>query len=66
MRDVSEKSFRENRNTHFLFNNVSLKIVPFVRWCKKISKGHKSLKWQYGECVLHGGHVRLQKLTQKV
>ena len=32
MRNVSHKSFRENQNTHFMFNNLfSPKIVPFMR-----------------------------------
>jgi hypothetical protein len=31
MRNVSDKSCRENQNTHFMFNNVFPKIVPFMR-----------------------------------
>jgi hypothetical protein len=31
MRNVSGKSCRENQNTHFMFNNFSPKIVPFMR-----------------------------------
>ena len=31
MRNVSDKSCRENQNTHFVFSNVFLKIVPFLR-----------------------------------
>jgi hypothetical protein len=31
MRNVSDKICRDNRNTHFTFNNFFLKIVPFVR-----------------------------------
>jgi hypothetical protein len=31
MRNVSDKSCTENQNTHFMFNNVSPKIVPFMR-----------------------------------
>jgi len=31
MRTVSDKSCRENLNTHFVFNNVLSKIVPFMR-----------------------------------
>ena len=31
MRNISDKSCRENQNTHFMFNNVSSKIVPFMR-----------------------------------
>jgi hypothetical protein len=31
MRNVSDKSCRENQNTHFMFSNVFPKIVPFMR-----------------------------------
>ena len=31
MRNVSDKSCRENQNTHFVFGNFFSKIVPFVR-----------------------------------
>ena len=31
MRNVSDKSCRENQNTHFVFSNIFTKIVPFVR-----------------------------------
>jgi len=31
MKNVSDKSYRENQNTHFVFSNFSPKIVPFMR-----------------------------------
>ena len=31
MRNVSDKSCRENLNTHFVFSNFFPKIVPFMR-----------------------------------
>jgi Fe-S oxidoreductase len=31
MKNVSDKSCRENKNTHFIFNNFFPKIVLFVR-----------------------------------
>jgi hypothetical protein len=31
MRNVLDKSCRESQNTHFMFNNFFLKIVPFMR-----------------------------------
>ena len=31
MRNVSDKSFRENRKTHFLFNNIFSVNVAFMR-----------------------------------
>ena len=37
MRNVSDKSWRENQNTHFVFSKLFLlKIVPFLRQCRKI------------------------------
>jgi len=35
MRNYSDKSCTENQNTHFMFNNVYPKIVPFMR-CGKM------------------------------
>jgi len=35
MRNVSDKSCRENQNTHFVFSNFFPKIVPFMRKCGK-------------------------------
>jgi len=31
MRNISDKSCKENQKTHFMFNNLFLKIVPFMR-----------------------------------
>jgi len=31
MRNVSDKGCRENQNTHYMFNNIFPKIVPFMR-----------------------------------
>jgi len=36
MRNVSDKSCRENQNTHFVFSNFFSKLVRFMRWCGKI------------------------------
>ena len=33
IRNVSDKSCRENQNTHFMFDNVFSKIVPFMSSC---------------------------------
>jgi hypothetical protein len=35
MRNVSDKSCRENQNTYFMFNNVFAKTVPFMRYVEK-------------------------------
>jgi len=31
MRNISDKSCRENQNTHFVYNSCYTKIVPFMR-----------------------------------
>ena len=31
MRNVSDKSYRESQKTRFVFNNLFLKILPFMR-----------------------------------
>jgi len=31
MRNVSYKRYRENQNTHFVFNNVFPKMMPLMR-----------------------------------
>jgi len=31
MRNVLDKSCKENKNTHFMLSNFSLNIVPFMR-----------------------------------
>ena len=55
--NVSDKRCRENKNTHFIYNNVFSKIVPFMRQCGKNIVGHR---WQYGAWALHAGYLRLQ------
>jgi hypothetical protein len=36
MRNVSDISRTENQNTYFMFNDVFMKIVPFMRECGKV------------------------------
>jgi hypothetical protein len=47
MRNVSDKSCRENQNTHFMFNSFFPKIVPFMRQCGKIWYSRTGHRWQY-------------------
>ena len=35
MRNVSDKSCRQNQNTHFVFSNIFPKILSFMRKCGK-------------------------------
>jgi len=36
LRNVSDKSCREDQNTRFQFSNFSSKITPYLRWTGKI------------------------------
>jgi len=45
MRNVSDKSCKENQNIHFCFNNVFTKIRPFMRLCPWYNQ--RSHRWQY-------------------
>jgi hypothetical protein len=66
MRNVSDKSCRENQNTRFVFGIFFSKILPSVRKCGKILYNWTGHRWQYGACVLHAEYVRLQTHTQVV
>jgi len=35
MKDVSEKIFGDNQNTHFVFSNFLYENHAFLRWCGK-------------------------------
>jgi len=60
MKSVSDKSCRDNRNTHFVSNNFSLPTTPLpenravyeIMW-KKFCRGGAGHRWQYGACALH-------------
>jgi hypothetical protein len=42
MRNVSDKRCREHQNTHFIFDNLFSKIVPFMRMWKNIVEPERS------------------------
>jgi hypothetical protein len=46
MRNVSNKSCRENQHTHFMFSHFFLNIVPFMRQCQKICWSQRGCRWQ--------------------
>ena len=66
MRNVSNKNFRENQNTHFMFNICFTKIMPFMRWCGKILYSWAGHGWQYSAYTLHAGQLRLQINTHNM
>jgi hypothetical protein len=51
---VSDKSGRESK-THVLCSVTFLKIVPFMRQCRRIPYSQAGHRWPYGACVLHAG-----------
>jgi len=66
MKNVSDKSCRENKKTHFVFSNLFSKIVPFMRKFGKILQSGAGRRWQHGACALHAGYLKLQIHTQDV
>ena len=69
MKTVSDKSCRENQNTHFVFSNPFSKIVPFIIWKKKyiyIFYSRTGHRLRYGACAFYTGYLRLQKHTQNM
>jgi hypothetical protein len=52
IRNVSEKSCRENQNRHCMSNNLISKIVPVIRLRGKIVQERTSHRWQYGACAM--------------
>jgi hypothetical protein len=42
MRNVSDKICRENENTHFMFNNLSQKVVPFMSYVEKYGSARQA------------------------
>jgi len=66
MRNVSDKSCRENQNTHFwvqffFFKNPAV----YEKMLKKKLYSRASHRWQYGAPALHAGYLRLQIHTLK-
>jgi hypothetical protein len=56
MRNVSDKSCRENQKKHFVFSKTFLKknrAIYEIIW-KNIQRDHR---WQYGACALHAGKL---------
>ena len=69
MRYVSDKSCRENQNTHFVFSNLFFfsenPTVYEINW-KNIVESGASHKWQYEACALHLGYLGLQINTLRL
>jgi len=46
MRNISDKSCRENQNAYFMVRNVFTKIVPFMRPCRMMRYSRTGYRWQ--------------------
>jgi len=67
MRNVSDKIYRENQNTHFVFSKFFfLKTLPFIRYVEKYCTTGQATIWHYNACALHAGYLRLQTHTQNM
>ena len=64
MRNVSDKSCRENQNTHFVLNNFFPKIVRVMRECGIVLWSQRGRRWQYGG-AMNAGLVRLHMRTHR-
>ena len=64
MRNVSDKSCRENQNTCFVSGNFFLgnRAVCEIMWGKILQSGADN-RWQCGACALHAGYLRLHTHT---
>jgi hypothetical protein len=53
MKNISDKSCRETQNTHFIFNNIFQKIVPFMRkWKNFVERGWPHDNMAQAHCML--------------
>ena len=62
IRNVSDKSCRQNQNTHFVFSNFCRNLAVWdnvEKYCKALA-GHR---WQHDACTLRAGYLRLHTHT---
>ena len=53
MRNVLDKSCKENKNTRFIFSTFSSKIVPFMRLFQNIWRSQRGYKWRHNMAHTH-------------
>jgi len=63
---VSNKSCRENRNTHFTINNFFFENRAVYEICGKISHSRAGHRQRYGAGALNAGYLRLQRHSQNM
>ena len=68
MRNVSDKSYRENQNTQFGFNKFFPKIMLFyeIMWKNMVQPDKLQMTRQYSACSLHAGQLRLQTHSEYI
>jgi len=69
MRNVWDKSCRENQNVRFVVSKCFTKFVLFNEglWKKNmVDPDRPQMTVLYGACALHTGHLRIQTHTQNV
>ena len=68
MRNVSDKSCRENQNTHLVFSNyffLQNGAVYEIMWKNNVHPGRPQMTiWR--ACALHAGYLRLQIHTLRI
>jgi hypothetical protein len=57
MRNVLDKSVRENKNTPFMFSNFFSKnlVVHEIMWKNMVQPDRPQMTVQYSVCTLHAG-----------
>jgi hypothetical protein len=56
MRNVSDKSCRENQTTRMVLNNIFHKFVSYeIMWKNVVVPDRPQMTIQYGACDLHDG-----------
>jgi hypothetical protein len=55
MRNISEKVCRQDRNTHFIFNNIFSKnhAIYEIKWENIVTPDRSRMTIQHGTSVLH-------------
>ena len=66
-RNVSDKSWTENQNPHFVFSNFLFfenRAVCEIMWKNIVERAVH--RWKYGACAMNAGYLRLQTQTQNM
>jgi len=64
MRNISDKTCRENQNPNFMFNNIFRKSCRLWDNVEKVWQSRTGDRRQYGACTFNAGYLRLQTHTK--